>query len=63
MRKRPSPQLSLIFRQDKDGLTRILILERDLTEAQLGALVQRLLEIEKLSRACLLSLPWREPGL
>ncbi|AHE47465.1 TPA: DUF3422 family protein [Klebsiella quasipneumoniae subsp. quasipneumoniae] len=45
------------FRQDKDGLTRILILERDLTEAQLGALVQRLLEIENYRTLALLSLP------
>ncbi len=51
------PQLSLIFAEDKDGLTRILILERDLTEAQLGALVQRLLEIENYRTLALLSLP------
>jgi len=34
------------FRQDADGMTYILVLDRGLASAQLGALVQRLLEIE-----------------
>uniref|UniRef100_UPI003BA8C98C DUF3422 family protein n=1 Tax=Stappia sp. TaxID=1870903 RepID=UPI003BA8C98C len=34
------------FRQDRDGLTRLLVGARDLTDVQAGALVQRLLELE-----------------
>lgn len=45
------------FRQDADGLTHILILERGLKAAQLGALAQRLLEIENYRTLALLSLP------
>ena len=45
------------FRQDKDGLTHILILARDLNPARAGALAQRLLEIETYRTLALLSLP------
>jgi uncharacterized membrane-anchored protein len=45
------------FRQDDDGLTKILILARDLNPTQAGALVQRLLEIETYRTLALLSLP------
>lgn len=45
------------FRQDADGLTRILILDRGLTAARLGALAQRLLEIETYRTLALLSIP------
>ena len=34
------------FRQDGDGLTRILVIDRGMTEAGRGAVVQRLLDIE-----------------
>ncbi|MDH0686453.1 DUF3422 family protein [Achromobacter animicus] len=45
------------FRQDADGLTQILILARDLSPARVGALAQRLLEIETYRTLALLSLP------
>ncbi|MBP8939584.1 MAG: DUF3422 family protein [Agrobacterium sp.] len=45
------------FRQDADGLTRILILDRGLTPIRLGALAQRLLEIETYRTLALLSIP------
>lgn len=45
------------FRQDNDGLTRILILDRGLTPIRLGALAQRLLEIETYRTLALLSIP------
>ncbi|MFK3764372.1 DUF3422 family protein [Serratia ureilytica] len=45
------------FRQDTDGLKHILILECGMTETQLGALAQRLLEIENYRTLALLSLP------
>lgn len=45
------------FRQDEQGLTHILVLTRDLTPAQAGALVQRLLEIETYRILALLALP------
>lgn len=45
------------FRQDADGLTNILILDRDLTQARAGALAQRLLEIETYRILALLALP------
>lgn len=45
------------FRQDKDGLTHILVLARNLTPVQAGALVQRLLEIETYRTLALLALP------
>ncbi|CAO3313280.1 DUF3422 family protein [Pseudomonas asiatica] len=45
------------FRQDADGLTNILILDRDLTQARAGALAQRLLEIETYRTLALLALP------
>lgn len=45
------------FRQDADGLTNILVLDRGLTQARAGALVQRLLEIETYRTLALLALP------
>ena len=45
------------FRQDGDGLTRILVLDRGLTPARAGALVQRLIEIETYRTLAMLGLP------
>lgn len=45
------------FRQDDEGLTNILVLDRGLTQARAGALVQRLLEIETYRTLALLALP------
>lgn len=45
------------FRQDGDGRTRILLLDRGLVEQQSGALVQRLLEIETYRTLAMLALP------
>ncbi|MCJ7996997.1 DUF3422 family protein [Rhizobium cremeum] len=45
------------FRQDGDGLTRILLIDRSLTEAGRGALVQRLLDIETYRTLAMLGLP------
>ena len=45
------------FQQDQQGLTKILVLGKDLTQAQMGALVQRLLEIETYRTLALLVLP------
>jgi len=45
------------FRQDGDGLTRMLILDRGLSPARLGALSQRLIEIERYRTLALLALP------
>ena len=45
------------FRQDGDGLTRMFILDRGLTEARLGALAQRMIEIETYRTLCMLGLP------
>ena len=45
------------FRQDGDGRTRILVLDRSLNGQQAGALVQRLLEIETYRTLSLLGLP------
>jgi uncharacterized membrane-anchored protein len=45
------------FRQDGDGLTRILVLDRGLTPARVGALSQRLLEIETYRTLAMLGLP------
>lgn len=45
------------FRQDAEGLTHILVLARDLTPTQAGALCQRLLEIETYRILALLALP------
>ncbi|MDQ0316519.1 DUF3422 family protein [Amorphus orientalis] len=45
------------FRQDADGLTRIRIVDHELKGAQMGALVQRLLEIETYRTLALLGLP------
>lgn len=45
------------FRQDAEGLTRILILDHGLAPARLGALAQRLLEIETYRTLALLAIP------
>ncbi|MCA8348490.1 DUF3422 family protein [Burkholderia cepacia] len=45
------------FRQDENGLTRILVLDRGLTQASAGALAQRLIEIENYRTLALLALP------
>lgn len=45
------------FRQDGDGHTRILCLDRGLNEQQAGALVQRLVEIETYRTLAMLGLP------
>lgn len=45
------------FRQDGDGLTRILVLDKGLAPARVGALVQRLIEIETYRTLALLGLP------
>ena len=45
------------FRQDGDGLTRMLILDRGLTDARRGALAQKLIEIETYRTLCMLGLP------
>lgn len=45
------------FRPDGDGRTRILVLDRTLTEQQSGALCQRLLEIETYRTLAMLGLP------
>ncbi|WP_099866437.1 DUF3422 family protein [Pararhizobium haloflavum] len=45
------------FRQDKDGLTRILVLDRGLSPARAGALSQRLMEVETYRTLAMLGLP------
>lgn len=45
------------FRQNGDGLTQILIIDRGMTEAGTGALVQRLLDIETYRTLAMLGLP------
>jgi uncharacterized membrane-anchored protein len=45
------------FRQDGDGLTRILVLDKGLSAARTGALAQRLLDIETYRTLCMLGLP------
>lgn len=45
------------FRQDSDGLTRILILDRGLGAARAGALAQRLIEVETYRTLAMLGLP------
>ncbi len=45
------------FRQDGDGLTRMLILDRGLTPARTGALSQRLVDIETYRTLAMLGLP------
>ncbi|MGB3832596.1 MAG: DUF3422 family protein [Mesorhizobium sp.] len=45
------------FRQDGDGLTRMLILDRGLTPASTGALSQRLVDIETYRTLAMLGLP------
>jgi uncharacterized membrane-anchored protein len=45
------------FRQDGDGLTRMLILDRGLTPARTGALSQRLMDIETYRTLAMLGLP------
>lgn len=45
------------FRQDGDGLTRILVVDRGLQPARAGALTQKLIEIETYRTLALLGLP------
>lgn len=45
------------FRQDGDGLTRILVLDRGLSPARTGALSQRLIDVESYRTLALLALP------
>lgn len=45
------------FRQDGNGLTQILVIDRALTEAGRGAVVQRLLDIETYRTLAMLGLP------
>jgi uncharacterized membrane-anchored protein len=45
------------FRATRDGLVRLLVVDRGLTEMRAGALVQRLLEIETYRTLALLGLP------
>ncbi|MDO6962422.1 DUF3422 family protein [Rhizobium alvei] len=45
------------FRQNGDGLTQILVIDRGLTNAGTGALVQRLLDIETYRTLAMLGLP------
>lgn len=45
------------FRQDGDGLTRMLVLDRGLTQASTGALSQRLIDIETYRTLAMLGLP------
>ncbi|OJF90353.1 DUF3422 family protein [Pararhizobium antarcticum] len=45
------------FRQNGDGLTQILVLDRGMTEAGTGALVQRLLDIETYRTLAMIGLP------
>jgi uncharacterized membrane-anchored protein len=45
------------FRQDADGLTRILVIDRGLGPARAGALAQRLIEIETYRTLAMLGLP------
>lgn len=45
------------FRQDGDGLTQILVIDKGLTEAGRGALVQRVLDIETYRTLAMLGLP------
>lgn len=45
------------FRQDGDGLTRMLVLDRGMTPARTGALSQRLLDIETYRTLAMLGLP------
>ncbi len=45
------------FRQDGDGLTRILVLDRGLSASRRGALAQRLIEVETYRTLAMLGLP------
>ena len=45
------------FRQDRDGLTQILVIDRGLSDYSRGALVQRLLDIETYRTLAMLGLP------
>ena len=45
------------FRQDGNGLTRILVLDRGLAPARIGALAQRLIEVETYRTLAMLGLP------
>jgi uncharacterized membrane-anchored protein len=45
------------FRQNGDGLTQFLLIDRGMSEVQIGAIVQRLLEIETYRTLAMLGLP------
>jgi uncharacterized membrane-anchored protein len=45
------------FRQDGDGLTRMLVLDRGLTPTRMGALSQRLIDVETYRTLAMLGLP------
>ena len=45
------------FRQNGDGLTQILVIDRGMTPAGRGALVQRLLDIETYRTLAMMGLP------
>ena len=55
--ERGSAAIVTDFRQDGDGLTRILILDRGLSAARTGALSQRLIDIETYRTLAMLGLP------
>lgn len=50
-------EIATDFRQDDEGLTRILVLDRGVTPPRLGALIQRLMEIETYRTLALLGSP------
>jgi uncharacterized membrane-anchored protein len=55
--ERGSAAIVTDFRQDGDGLTRILVLDRGLKPARTGALSQRLIDIETYRTLAMLGLP------
>ncbi len=55
--ERGSAAIVTDFRQDGDGLTRILVLDRGLSPARTGALSQRLIDIETYRTLAMLGLP------
>lgn len=55
--ERGSAAIATDFRQDGDGMTRILVLDRGLTPASTGALSQRLIDIETYRTLAMLGLP------
>ncbi|MER9167000.1 DUF3422 family protein [Mesorhizobium australicum] len=55
--ERGSAAIVTDFRQDGDGMTRMLVLDRGLTPASTGALSQRLIDIETYRTLAMLGLP------